>query len=118
MDDNSSTLSTISSGEGGKICKFLGINSKDKDPLGVSPTAPWTRTDAATGEASGRQSTLSRKVMAKYYRGKAENDVYIDIEGDPNKKTIFLQLAKHFVEQKTKVVIFICASSSQVRMMD
>lgn len=109
--------SVSDAGAGGfKICKFLGIKSSDKDPLCVAPTTPWTRYDAA-GEPSGRQSDLSRKVIRKYYRGKSESDVFIDIEGNPNKKAIFLQLAERYVEQKKEVDSFICASSFQVKMI-
>jgi hypothetical protein len=107
-DSASEVLSIVSSGEGGiKTCKFLGIKSNDTDPLGVAPTAPWTRYDPTTGEASGRQSDLARKVIRKYYRGKSESDVYIDIEGNPNKKAIFLQLADRYAEQKKEVDSFI-----------
>ena len=113
----SDTESVSDAGTGAfKICKFLGIKSNDKDPLTGEPHK-WTRYDAISNEPSGRQSDLSRKVIRKYYRGKSESDVYIDIEGDPNKKAILLQLAERYVEQKKEVDSFICASSFQVKMI-
>ena len=64
-----------------KICKFTGIRSTDADVLGGSGKNIWARLDAS-GVPTGRTSALARRVLAKWYRGCSEQQVYERLKDD------------------------------------
>lgn len=88
---------------GPKLCRLTRFLSTDPNPLDPDSGKlnPWAKYDD-DGEASGRESDLSRKLRYKYFQNRSVGAVFKMISTDPAQKKLFDETMNNYIAEVRK----------------